>query len=72
MQAKIRNQKKFMFKEEVMKKHDLATRTQMTTTLDAEILLKAKQVAKESKVPLSRIIDAALVNFFEALEKPQA
>lgn len=39
---------------------DIINRKKFSATLDKEILEKAKQLSKETRIPLSRLLDEAL------------
>lgn len=52
-----------------MGKKDLKHRTQYTSTLRNELYEELQRMSRETQVPISRLIDVAVGNFLETVNK---
>lgn len=48
-----------------MPKDELKTRVRFSTTLDKEVEAQLKQYSKESMIPISKIIDVAIMEYLK-------
>lgn len=46
-----------------MPKDELKNRVRFSTTLDKEVEKKLKEYAKQSMIPISKIVDSAILNY---------
>lgn len=46
-----------------MSKNELKNRVRFSTTLDKEVEKKLKEYSKQTMIPISKIIDSAIVNY---------
>lgn len=52
-----------------MPKDELKTRVRFSTTLDKEVEAQLKKYSKESMIPISKIIDMAIIEYLKQHSK---